>query len=96
VFSMNLGIQHDKTFIDINFTTTLMNIEARQKREELCSTLQQQHTTAWNEYHMLVQDLKQHIPSDKQDEVMTIVKRMCDAHGKVMVANHRYEETMKS
>ena len=73
-----------------------MDIQARQKREELRSTLQRQHTTAWNEYHMLVQDLKQHIPSDKQDDVMTIVKRMCEAQGKLMVADHRYKETLNS
>ena len=41
---------------------------------------------------MLVQDLKQLIPADKQKDVMSIVTRMADAQGKLMVADYRYKE----
>lgn len=73
-----------------------MDIETRQKREKLRATLRRQYSTAWNEYHMFVQYLKEHIPSDRHDEIMSIVTRMCEAQGKVMVADYRYKETMTS
>ena len=63
------------------------------QRDKLRATLQRQHGTAWSEYHMLVQDLKQLIPADKQQDVMSIVTRMADAQGRLMVADYRYKET---
>lgn len=41
---------------------------------------------------MLVQDLKQLIPADQQKDVMSIVTRMANAQGKLMVADYRYKE----
>lgn len=62
------------------------------QREKLRASLQRQYSTAWSEYHMLVQDLKQLIPADKQQDVMDIVKRIADAQGKLMVADARYKD----
>ena len=39
-----------------------------------------------------MQDLKQLIPADKQQDVMDIVKRIADAQGKLMVADARYKD----